>query len=580
MLSGRSDAPGAWAAVKKVWRISPLITEEARAALRRWQDEPVIQQLFVNRGLAAESDAMAFVQRSQLAAGDVMLLPDMPAAVERIVAAIERRDRIVIYGDYDVDGVTATALLVLHLQQYGADVHPYIPRRDLEGYGLNNPALEEIAADGTALVISVDCGVRSLAEADRARELGMDLIITDHHSVGGTLPAAIAVINPKRPDHPYPERNLSGVGLAYKLAQALQQRLPLAASATQCESLLDLVALGSVADLAPLSGENRALVWRGLQRISQHPRAGIAALLVAARRRGSAVDAGTIAFQLGPRLNAAGRLDTALDAYQLLITTDAAEAQRLAQALETLNRDRQQQTTEITQRALQQALAGGPEQLILFAVDESFNSGIVGLAAARVQDQAYRPVLVAQREPDQIRGSARSIAEFHITEALDACADLLVRYGGHAVAAGFTLLPHNWDAFVQRMRAIAQSKLGGLTLRPQLRVDAEVSVADLTGRLARQMEFFEPTGYGNPAPVFAARNVNVASVRRMGTDGQHLKLQLRHAGSASVEAVAFGEGAAAESMPKQIDVAFNLELNEWQGRRSVQLRLRDWQPAT
>lgn len=580
MLSGRPDTPGARVAVKKIWRVSPLISAEARTALRRWQDEPVIQQLFFNRGLTTEAEAMAFVQRSQLVAGDVMLLPDMPAAVERIVAAIERHERVVIYGDYDVDGVTATALLVLHLQQYAADVHPYIPRRDLEGYGLNNPALDEIAADGTKLVISVDCGVRSLAEADRARELGMDLIITDHHSVGETLPAAIAVINPKRPDHAYPERNLSGVGLAYKLAQALQQRLPLAASATQCESLLDLVALGSVADLAPLSGENRSLVWRGLQRISQHQRAGIAALLVAARRRGSAVDAGTIAFQLGPRLNAAGRLDTALDAYQLLVTTDVAEAERLAQALESLNRDRQQQTIEITQRALQQALAGGAEELILFAVDESFNSGIVGLAAARVQEQAYRPVLVAQREPDQIRGSARSIAEFHITEALDGCAELLVRYGGHAVAAGFTLLPHNWDAFVQRMRAIAQSKLGGLTLRPQLRVDAEVSVADLTPRLARQMEFFEPTGFGNPAPVFAARNVSVASVRRMGTDGQHLKLQLRHAGSATVEAVAFGEGAAADTMPQQIDVAFNLELNEWQGRRSVQLRLRDWQPAT
>ena len=580
MMSIRIDAAGARFAVKKVWRVSPLISEEVRAALRRWQDEPVIQQLFFNRGLTTESEAMAFVQRSQLVAADVMLLPDMPAAVERLVAAIEQRDRIVIYGDYDVDGVTATALLVLHLQQYGADVHHYIPRRDLEGYGLNNPALEELAADGTKLVISVDCGVRSLAEADRARELGMDLIITDHHSVGETLPAAIAVINPKRPDHAYPERNLSGVGLAYKLAQALQLRLPLAASVPQCETLLDLVALGSVADLAPLSGENRALVWRGLQRINEHPRAGIAALLVAARRRGSAVDAGTIAFQLGPRLNAAGRLDTALDAYRLLVTTDAAEAERLAQALELLNRDRQQQTIEITQRALQQALAGGAEQLILFAVDETFNSGIVGLAAARVQEQAYRPVLVAQREPDQIRGSARSISEFHITEALDECADLLVRYGGHAVAAGFTLLPENWDAVVQRMRAVAESKLTGLTLRPQLRVDAEVSLADLTGRLARQMEFFEPTGYGNPAPVFAARNVSVASVRRMGADGQHLKLQLQHAGSASVEAVAFGEGAAADTMPRQIDVAFNLELNEWQGRRSVQLRLRDWQPAT
>ena len=580
MLSGRSDTPGARAAAIKTWRVSPMISAEKRTALRRWQDEPVIQQLFFNRSLTTESEAMAFVQRSQLVAADVMLLPDMPSAVERIVAAIEQRERIVIYGDYDVDGVTATALLVLHLQQYAADVHPYIPRRDLEGYGLNNPALEEIAADGTKLVISVDCGVRSLAEADRARELGMDLIITDHHSVGEALPIAIAVINPKRLDHAYPERNLSGVGLAYKLAQALQQRLPLAASATQCESLLDLVALGSVADLAPLSGENRSLVWRGLQRISQHQRAGIAALLMAARRRGSAVDAGTIAFQLGPRLNAAGRLDTALDAYQLLVTTDVGEAERLAQALESLNRDRQQQTIEITQRALQQALAGGAEELILFAVDESFNSGIVGLAAARVQEQAYRPVLVAQREVDQIRGSARSIAEFHITEALDGCADLLVRYGGHAVAAGFTLLPHNWDAFVQRMRAIAEAKLGGLTLRPQLRVDAEVSVADLTVRLARQMEFFEPTGFGNPAPVFAARNVSVASVRRIGTNGQHLKLQLRQAGSATVEAVAFGEGAAADTMPKQIDVAFHLELNECQGRRSVQLRLRDWQPAT
>ena len=566
--------------LRKTWHVSPLISDVARAALQRWQAEPVLQQLFFNRGICTEAEAMAFVQRSAPDEGDVRLLPDMAVAVERVVAAIERHERIVIYGDYDVDGVTATALLVLHLQQHNADVHPYIPHRELEGYGLNNAAFDEIAAAGTKLVISVDCGVRSLLEADHARNLGMDLIITDHHSVGATLPRALAVINPKRLDHTYPERNLSGVGLAYKFVQALQQRLPLAASAAQGDTLLDLVALGSVADLAPLSGENRALVWRGLQCINQQPRAGIAALLAAARRRIGTVDAGTIAFQLGPRLNAAGRLNTALDAYQLLVTADVAEAEQLAQALEMLNRERQQQTAEITQRALQQALAGGADQLILFAVDESFNSGIVGLAAARVQEQTYRPVLVAQREPDQIRGSARSIAEFHITEALDACADLLVRYGGHAAAAGFTLVPGNWEAFVQRLRAIAQDKLHGLVLRPHLRIDAEVGIADLAGRLGRQMEFFEPTGYGNPAPVFAARNVSVQSVRRMGTDGQHMKLRLQQAGSATVEAVAFGEGAAADSLPQQIDIAFNLELNEWQGKRSVQLRLRDWRPAT
>jgi single-stranded-DNA-specific exonuclease RecJ len=381
---------------------------------------------------------------------------------------------IAVYGDYDVDGVTATALLVSALRALGGNAREYIPNRFEEGYGLNTDALDTLKNEGASLVISVDCGIRSPAEADHARAIGLDLIITDHHEPAGDLPQALAVINPKQPGDEYPEKYLAGVGIAYKIAQALQQTLSgLDTPQNQRlldlrpESLLDLVALGTVADLAPLTGENRHLVRGGLRQMRNSARQGLLSLAAVSDLSLAKVTAINIGFGLGPRLNASGRLDSALASYKLLTTTDLFEAGQLAQQLNVQNSQRQQLTRKIQADAEALALAEEQDPLILFAVHDEFNPGVVGLAAARLTDSYYRPSVVGHSDPEkgETRCSCRSIPEFHITQALDECADLLVRHGGHAAAAGFTVPNENLDALKARLREIAVRELGSKDLR-------------------------------------------------------------------------------------------------------------------
>ncbi len=348
----------------------------------------------------------------------------MQAAVERIQYALAHNEPIAIYGDYDVDGVTSTALLVDILNALGADVRGYIPNRFDEGYGLNNDALSALKDDGVGLVISVDCGIRSPDEALHARTVGLDLIITDHHHPSeGPLPPATAVINPKQPGDVYPDKDLAGVGIAYKLAEALLIEQG-SADSVQLTRLLDLVALGTVADLAPLVGENRFLVRRGLRQMRETTRQGLFSLAAVAELNLPKVNATDIGFRLGPRLNAAGRLDEALAAYELLTTTDVFKAGQLAQQLDVQNRERQRITREMQAQAETLALADETDAFLLFAAHESFNAGVVGLAASRLTETYYRPAIVAHIDTDTTRGSCRSIPEFHITDALDQCADI------------------------------------------------------------------------------------------------------------------------------------------------------------
>jgi single-stranded-DNA-specific exonuclease len=484
------------------------------------------------------------------------------------------QEQIVVYGDYDADGVTATALLVQVLLALGARVRAYIPNREDEGYGLNHEALKTLKAEGAGLVITVDCGIRSLAEAETARAIGLDLVITDHHTTGEALPAALAVINPKRPDDEYPEDHLSGVGLAFKLAQGLlrgQPNAPLTAS-----DVLDLVAIGTVSDLVPLAGENRWLVRQGLKMINRPRREGLKALIEVARLRLGSIDAGNLGYALGPRLNAAGRLDSALAAYELLTTPDLLLASQRAQQLEAQNRERQALTRETQARARELALAARPDSFLLFAADPEFRHGVVGLAAARLTDEFYRPAVVARRDADITRGSARSIREFHITWAFDQCQDLLLKHGGHAAAAGFTADTGNVDELAERLRAIAERELSAQDLRPAVRVDAEVPLSALTGELARDLRQFEPCGYGNPAPVLASRGVKVVGQRALGTDGQHLKLALSD-GWLTFDAIAFNQAAWRDRLPPFVDVAYVFEINEWNGEKRLQLNVRDIQ---
>ena len=426
---------------QKRWDIPAKIPPDVDNALSAYK--PILRQLLCNRELTTEQAAKSFLSAEVEFETNPLQLSGMSTAVERIRQAIARRKTIAVYGDYDVDGVTATALLVEALQWLGATVKPYIPHRFEEGYGLNREALDNLKADGASVVVTVDCGIRSLEEAVHARAIGLDLIVTDHHHpLGEELPAAVSVICPKQAGDVYPEKNLAGVGLAYKLAQALADDPK---SRVREERLLDLVALGTVADLAPLTGENRVLVRRGLKELRQTTRQGLFSLAAVAELALPGVTTSDIGFRLGPRLNAAGRLDSAVAALELLTTTDSVRAGQLAQQLEVQNRQRQALTRETQERAELLVFAEESEPMLLFAADESFNAGVVGLAASRLADTYYRPAVVASKGAEETRGSCRSIREFHITDALDQCADLLVRHGGHAAAAGFTVRNEKLD---------------------------------------------------------------------------------------------------------------------------------------
>jgi single-stranded-DNA-specific exonuclease len=457
---------------RKRWRVAPPVSD---ADLARFQDlPPLVAQLLFNRGIRDPDAARAFLQ-GRVALGSPFLLKDMMKAVYRVRKAIRGGEPVAVYGDFDTDGVTATVLLVEVLTALGANAKPYIPHRVDEGYGLNLEALRHLYREGARLVITVDCGIRSVEEVERASR-GLDLILTDHHSVGEELPPAVAVINPKQPGCPYPFKDLSGVGLAFKLAQALlrvQARMGDPSGVTQ-DSVLDLVALGTVADLVPLQGENRTLVRRGLDALNQADRPGVEALMANAGLRRGEVDAIAVGFRLAPRLNAAGRIDTAMLAYRLLTSREPLETKELADKLGELNRRRQELTEGMVSAAEAQVLADHPDARLYVAASEDFEPGIVGLAASRLTEAYYRPSVVVELGAEESRGSCRSIPEFNITAALDKCRDLLVRYGGHAAAAGFTVATADLEDLRLRLQAIAAEKLADVELRPTLEIDLEI----------------------------------------------------------------------------------------------------------
>ena len=557
----------------KYWNIPPLISPEADSALSKFP--AILRQILFNRGYATDAEARAYLNAKPDFDTDPFQMTGMHKTVDRIRIAIQNNEPIAIYGDYDVDGVTSTALLVETLTFFSANVRGYIPNRFEEGYGLNNNALDELKANGIKLIITVDCGIRSPNEALHARTLDLDLIISDHHHPAeGDLPPAFAVINPKQPGDKYPDKDLAGVGIAYKIAEALTAELQ--PSTFNLDTLLDLVALGTVADLAPLIGENRILVRKGLRQMKQTTRQGLFSLAAVSDIKLDKVNAGNIGFSLGPRLNAAGRLKEALAAFELLTTTDVSRAGQLAQELNIQNRERQSITREMQAQAEAIALADDPNTYLLFAAREDFNSGVIGLAASRLTDTYYRPAIVASKGEEETRGSCRSIPEFHITDALDQCADLLVRHGGHAAAAGFTVRNENLSALVSRLKAIAADKLSNVNLKPTVTADAEVSLVDIRPELFEKcLKYLEPTGYGNPNAAFVARNVKVKNARTIGADAKHLKLLIEDDDGYTHDAIGFRLGEWQKKMPPRVDILFTYEVNEYNGRIGYQLNLKD-----
>lgn len=564
----------------KRWQIASLLPPEVKVNLESYP-EP-IQQILYNRGYATSDSAKQYLNAEIPPCTDPFQLLGIPEAVSRLGKAIMHKEPIAIYGDYDADGVTATALLVQALSKLGGKVQAYIPNRFDEGYGLNNEALASLKNNGIQLVVTVDCGIRSLEEACFAKKNNLDLIITDHHHPIAELPDALAVINPKQANDPYPEKDLAGVGLAYKLIQALiihfkQHGFPLA-SGFSADEFVDLVALGTVADLAPLVGENRYLVRKGINLIRRSERQGILSLIGVSGLNSSKISAGDIGFMLGPRLNAAGRLDSALIALDLLTTSDYRRAGELAQQLDNHNRERQKIMRDIQSAAEEISFSTNPNSLLLFAAHPDFNPGVVGLAASRLTEQFYRPSIVANLGEATTRGSCRSIPEFHITEALDLCTELLDHHGGHAAAAGFTVRNENLSKLIERLTAIAEERLTGMDLQPVLLADVELALSDLKPSLLYYLELMQPTGYGNPGAIFISRNLKVKNSRLVGREGEHLKIIVSD-GQITFDAIAFQQGFWHNEMPSYIDLMYSFEVNEFNGREYLQLRVKDLRPS-
>lgn len=541
-----------------------------------------VAQLLYNRGLTDPAAVEAFFAR-RVEGDDPFRLHGMAASVQRIRRAIAEGERIIVHGDFDADGVTSTAVMVTGLHALGAQVAPYIPHRVDEGYGLNAEAIHKMQAHGVRLMVTVDCGIRAHEEIERANELGLDVIVTDHHSVPEVLPPALSVVNPHQPDCPYPHKMLSGVGVAWKTVQALwqaEQEAPLGQQreAIDLDELLALVALGTVADVVPLTGENRALVARGLEQLRGTERPGLLALMEVARRTPDQVDTEAIGFFLAPRLNAAGRLDHAKLAYQLLRTTDHAHATELAGQLETLNRRRQTLTQQAMVRA--EAQLPDPTAPLLMVSDEQCPEGIVGLVAGRLAEQFYRPTIIVSQGPTWSRASCRSIPEFHITRALDQVAPMLERYGGHAAAAGFTVETERLPDLERALRAVAEEALGdGSALRPRLVGDAVLPLHEIDDPLFDALAQAAPFGEANEPPLWLARRVRVRDARRVGADGKHLQLKLMDETRRPWKAIAFRLGDRCEELPPVVDVAYRLKRDEWNGRRRLELIVEDLRPS-
>jgi single-stranded-DNA-specific exonuclease len=554
--------------LKKRWALpAPTATDMDRELS---EFRPIEREILSNRGIRTLAEANAYFATDSMGDYDPFHMTGMERAVERLSSAIRNGERIVIYGDYDADGITATSLLFEVFKKVGGSVGYYIPDRFEEGYGVNREALAKIKQQGAQLVVTVDCGIRAIDHVEFARSIDLDVIVTDHHEPGQDLPNAVAVVNPKQLHDPYPFEDLAGVGVAYKLAHALLQSF----GEHEPIECLDLVAIGTVADLSPLIGENRNLVRRGLDRLNKTKRVGLRALAEVSGYKLGNIGTTSIGFGLAPRLNAVGRLESADPAFQLLTTTDEHAVRIIARHLDEMNRERQRLTRGILEKARSLSVGDGPIPFIVAAVDPNFNEGIVGLVAARLVEEFYRPSIVATYGEHFTRASARSIPEFHITEALDNCADLLERYGGHAVAAGFFIQNENLDAFLKRLRGLAESELSGIELRPLLDVDARVQLSDLDGALIEFIEMMEPCGQGNPLPIFATEDLSVIEKRAVGSERRHLKLTVGDE-SRVFDAIAFRQGHLCETLPPKVDVAFHFEINDFRGVQSLQLNVLD-----
>lgn len=575
----------------KRWNIRPIQDADAVASLQQaLNDLPhsLARALFL-RDISTFEEARSYFRDGIDMLHDPTQYEGMDRAIERVISAIQNGERITIYGDYDVDGTTSTALLTHYLRSVGGKVQFFIPDRFKHGYGLSQLGLKAVYELGTDLIVALDCGVTAVDEAEMARDMGMDLIICDHHTPQDELPDAVAVLDAKRDDCPYPFKDLCGCGVTFKLVRAVHKAL--GKNPDDLLHYLDLVAVATAADMVPLHGENRILLREGLKQLRYRPRLGLRMLADQAGAKLSEATARSIVFSLGPRINAAGRLGDAARAVNLLLADDQIEATARARQLERLNEERRALDRETQKQAFAQAdrYLAGRERHAVILHHPDWHLGVIGIVASRLVERHYRPAIMLATSGKVIKGSARSVAGINIFNALSACEDLLLEFGGHDYAAGLSLKPENFPAFIERFNQAVLEVVSEDTLEPSVDIDAEMRLSELDERFWAVLKQFEPFGQDNPAPVFIARNLDLMGpVAGVGKKRDHLKFSVRERGSAHPvrNAIGFGLGkhltelAEAQAEQRSIDLAFSIEENTWNGRSSLQLNVVDIRTET
>lgn len=567
----------------KSWIVrEPDLDAEAQLA-RELRVTPLTARCLAARGFADPKEADAFLGTSLRSLHDPFLLEGMTEAADRIMAALAGGERIAVFGDYDVDGVTGAALLISFLREVGADPIPYVPSRFTEGYGLTEGAVRTLAERGARVLITVDCGVASVEPVEAARALGVDVIVCDHHEPGAALPRALALLNPKLPGSAFPFSGICGTGVAFKLATAVRKALRDAGrfdggGEPNLRRYLDLVALATVADLVPLRDENRAFVKYGLEELVRAERPGLRALLDVAGVDPLRADAGTLGFQLGPRINAAGRLGEGMTGLALLTAPDAEAARPLARKLDDENRRRREIEREMAEEAAAcvEREADWTARRSLVYGSERWHQGVVGIVASRLVERFHRPAILVAFEGETGRGSGRAIEGFHLLEALDACAGRLETYGGHKQAAGLTIRRDRFEAFRDDFERAAGAALSPEALRPRIKIDAEATFRDLSPPFAEELDRMAPFGLGNPRPTVVVRDVAVRSQRRIRGDG--VKLKVSQDGR-DLDAVMFRAGPRPPAPGDRMDVVCAPEINTFGGGRRLELTIKDFRVA-
>ncbi len=535
---------------------------------------PLLVQLLYNRGISHPEEFRAFLASDRSLLSNPSLLPDMQEATDRISRALHSGETIGIYGDFDADGITSTTALVQGLSLLDGKTVPYIPHRQTEGHGLTTNVLQNLHKQGVSLVITVDCGITDSSEVKQANNMGLDIIITDHHNPLDEIPEALAIINPKLSSSVYPFRQLAGVGEAYKLLQALFRGT---GKEQQADIVLDLVAIGTIADMSPPLGENRYFITEGLKRMNTCPRPGIQALIDQTRLEAGRLNADSIGWVIAPCINAAGRLADGLTGYKLLITESVQEAQELAVWLAAKNAERQRLTNTTLLRAREKVLAQGLPPLLITA-DREYPMGIAGLVASRLTEEFYHPSIVVYTTDTVCHGSCRSIPEFDIFAALSKFSPYLTRFGGHAQAAGFSMPMKDLPRLEQELSVLVAAQLKDVELRPHLDIDAQMNLRDLGGDTYQTTQLLAPFGNGNPVPIFLSRGVELLEQRTMGNGGEHLRMKLKQGGTVW-DGVAFRLRDHLPEIAPRLDIVYNLEINRWNDKENLRLNILDFKKS-